>query len=153
MLTPSKNQKSISHLDSEKPKRRNDRLLTNTTNNTTICSSSPRTEKQKSLLKDTSTYSNKATTTEESCKEKRKPKQVYKMTKPICIVDESNSKVPRMVQIIKHNEMVKEEMRLNSWKYADVIPKKQPKKLSDLQILILSQYYPDRFYKKKIVQK
>lgn len=151
MLTPSK---TISHLDSEKPKRRTDRLLTNTTNNTTICISSPQSEKQKTLSEETPSYSNKATTTEENFKENRKPKQqVYKMTKPICIVDESNSKVPRMVQIIKHNEIVKEELRLNSWKYADVIPKNQPKKLSDLQILILSQYYPERFYKKKIVQK
>ena len=116
-------------------KRRNKPLLTNTTNNTTIYSlSSPKKEYT------TSTFS-KPVLTEEP--KKTTKKIVFEYVKPRIVVDESTSKVPRMVQIIHHNEEVKEQMRLNSWKYNDIIPPKKQRHISDFEMLLVSKFYPD----------
>ena len=116
-------------------KRRNKPLLTNTTNNTTIYSlSSPKKENT------TSTF-NKPVQTEEP--KKTTKKIVFEYVKPRIVVDESTSKVPRMVQIIHHNEEVKEHMRLNSWKYNDIIPPKKQRHISDFEMLLVTKFYPD----------
>lgn len=116
-------------------KRRNKPLLTNTTNNTTIYSlSSPKKENT------TSTF-NKPVQTEEP--KKTTKKIVFEYVKPRIVVDESTSKVPRMVQIIHHNEEVKEHMRLNSWKYNDIIPPKKQRHISDFEMLLVAKFYPD----------
>ena len=116
-------------------KRRNKPLLTSTTNNTTIYSlSSPKKEYT------TSTFSKPAQTEEPK---KTNKKIVFEYVKPRIVVDESTSKVPRMVQIIQHNEEVKEHMRLNSWKYNDIIPPKKQHHVSDLEMLLVAKFYPD----------
>ena len=116
-------------------KRRNKPLLTNTTNNTTIYSaSSPKKEYT------TSSFS-KPVQTEEP--KKKTNKIVFEYVKPQMVIDESTSKVPRMVQIIKHNEEVKENMRLNSWKYNDIVPPKKQRHVSDFEMLLLAKFYPD----------
>ena len=116
-------------------KRRNKPLLTNTTNNTTIYSlSSPKKENT------TSTF-NKPVQTEEP--KKTTKRVVFEYVKPRIVVDESTSKVPRMVQIIHHNEEVKEQMRLNSWKYNDIIPPKKQRHISDFEMLLVAKFYPD----------
>ena len=116
-------------------KRRNKHLLPNTTNNTTIYSlSSPKKEYT------TSTFS-KPVQTEEP--KKTNKKIVFEYVKPRMVVDESTSKVPRMVQIIQHNEEVKEHMRLNSWKYNDIIPPKKQHHVSDFEMLLVAKFYPD----------
>lgn len=116
-------------------KRRNKPLLTNTTNNTTIYSlSSPKKENT------TSTF-NKPVQTEEP--KKTTKRVVFEYVKPRIVVDESTSKVPRMVQIIHHNEEVKEQMRLNNWKYNDIIPPKKQRHISDFEMLLVAKFYPD----------
>lgn len=116
-------------------KRRNKPLLTNTTNNTTIYSlSSPKKEYT------TSTF-NKPVQTEEP--KKTTKRVVFEYVKPRIVVDESTSKVPRMVQIIHHNEEVKEQMRLNNWKYNDIIPPKKQRHISDFEMLLVAKFYPD----------
>ena len=116
-------------------KRRNKPLLTNTTNNTTIYSlSSPKKENT------TSTF-NKPVQTEEP--KKTTKRVVFEYVKPRIVVDESTSKVPRMVQIIHHNEEVKEQMRLNNWKYNDIIPPKKQHHISDFEMLLVTKFYPD----------
>lgn len=56
--------------------------------------------------------------------------------------DESSCKVPRMVQICQNNLLLKEELRLNSWKYPKSQPKKAVRKPSRLMNLMMRQFFP-----------
>ena len=56
--------------------------------------------------------------------------------------DESSCKVPRMVQICQNNLLLKEELRLNSWKYPKPQPKVTVRKPSRLMDLMMRQFFP-----------
>lgn len=56
--------------------------------------------------------------------------------------DESSCKIPRMVQICQNNLLLKEELRLNSWKYPKPQPKKAIRKPSRLMNLMMRQFFP-----------
>ena len=67
--------------------------------------------------------------------------QISEYTNPP--TDESSCRMPRMVQICRNNFILKEELRINSWKYPKPKrPKSHMKPPSRLMSMMMQQFFP-----------